>query len=104
MGIGSSAGVLAAFKDLLSHLPNGKDFVYVLVQHMDPSHPSMLVDILGKEMSIPVNLLVTAGESCQFLNGCLHLIKSEPEPGARHTVDYLFASIAEACAEQRKQH
>ena len=37
--------------------------------------------------------VVPAGESWHYLDGCLHMIKSDPEPGARHTVDYLFASI-----------
>ena len=47
VGIGASAGGLDAFIDLLSALPIDTGFAFVLIQHLDPHHDSMLVDILA---------------------------------------------------------
>ena len=57
VAIGSSAGGLAALKTLLPTLPQGEIFAYILVQHMDPSHPSMLVEILEKVTPLSVKFV-----------------------------------------------
>ena len=54
VGIGASAGGLDAFKKLLKAIPADSGMAYVLVQHLDPSHESMLVEILQKVTDIPV--------------------------------------------------
>ena len=54
VGIGASAGGLDAFKKLLKAIPENSGMAFVLVQHLDPSHESMLPDLLQKVTSIPV--------------------------------------------------
>ncbi len=54
VGIGASAGGLDAFKKLLKAIPDDSGMAYVLVQHLDPSHESMLVELLQKVTTIPV--------------------------------------------------
>ncbi len=54
VGIGASAGGLDAFKKLLKAIPEDSGMAYVLVQHLDPSHESMLVELLQKVTAIPV--------------------------------------------------
>ncbi|MFZ2492924.1 MAG: chemotaxis protein CheB [Thermoanaerobaculia bacterium] len=54
VGIGASAGGLEAFLDLLSALPSDTGLAFVLVQHLDPEHDSMLVSILAKATAMPV--------------------------------------------------
>jgi two-component system CheB/CheR fusion protein len=54
VGIGASAGGLDAFKKLLKAIPENSGMAYVLVQHLDPSHESLLVDLLQKVTNIPV--------------------------------------------------
>lgn len=54
VGIGASAGGLAAFKKLLGAIPENSGMAYVLVQHLDPSHESILPEILQKVTAIPV--------------------------------------------------
>src|SRR5688572_31000213 len=54
VGIGASAGGLDAFKKLLKSIPEDSDVAYVLVQHLDPKHESMLPELLQKVTSIPV--------------------------------------------------
>jgi two-component system CheB/CheR fusion protein len=54
VGIGASAGGLDAFKTLLKSIPEDSGMAYVLVQHLDPNHESMLPEILQKVTRIPV--------------------------------------------------
>ena len=54
VGIGASAGGLDAFKKLLKAIPEDSGMAYVLVQHLDPSHESLLVELLQKVTKIPV--------------------------------------------------
>ncbi|GAB4014989.1 chemotaxis protein CheB [Spirosoma migulaei] len=54
VGIGASAGGLAAFKKLLKAIPEQSGMAYVLVQHLAPTHESQLPELLQKVTSIPV--------------------------------------------------
>ncbi|MGO8697264.1 MAG: chemotaxis protein CheB [Limisphaerales bacterium] len=54
VGVGASAGGLAAFTAFLGHLPAETGLAYVLVQHLDPTRRSLLSEILGKTTTLPV--------------------------------------------------
>src|SRR5688572_25503366 len=54
VGIGASAGGLEAFRQLLGALPADTGMAYVLVQHLDPRHESILADLLSKTTRMPV--------------------------------------------------
>jgi two-component system CheB/CheR fusion protein len=54
VGIGASAGGLEAFKELLASLHADAGMAYVLVPHLDPSHQSVLTEILSRHTKIPV--------------------------------------------------
>ena len=54
VGIGASAGGLEAFTALLKALPPDTGMAFVLVQHMDPKHQSLLYQLLSKATSMPV--------------------------------------------------
>src|SRR5438094_8219495 len=54
VGIGASAGGLEAFSDLLHHLPEKTGMAFVLVQHLDPTHGSVLPEILARKKTISV--------------------------------------------------
>ncbi|MEP6518129.1 CheR family methyltransferase [Microcoleus vaginatus] len=55
VGIAASAGGLAAFTGLLSHLPIDTGMAFVLIQHLDPNHKSLLSEILARTTQMPVN-------------------------------------------------
>jgi two-component system, chemotaxis family, CheB/CheR fusion protein len=55
VGIGASAGGLEACTQLLRHLPSDSGMAFVLVQHLDPKHKSILSDLLAKATSMPVS-------------------------------------------------
>ncbi len=54
VGVGASAGGLAAFKKFLGSIPEDSGMAYVLVQHLDPKHESLLPELLQKATKIPV--------------------------------------------------
>ena len=54
VGVGASAGGLEAFKQLLEALPTDTGMAFVLVQHLAPSHPSALAEILSRATKMPV--------------------------------------------------
>ena len=54
VGIGASAGSLKQLQQLVTELPDNLDICCVIVQHLDPSAPTMLPDILAKHTSLPV--------------------------------------------------
>ncbi|MEP6750742.1 MAG: chemotaxis protein CheB, partial [Bacteroidota bacterium] len=54
VGIGASAGGLDAFKKLIKSIPEDSGMAYVLVQHLDPKHDSLLPELLQKVTKLPV--------------------------------------------------
>lgn len=54
VGIGASAGGLEAFTDLLKALPVNMGMGFVLIQHLDPTHASVLTDLLSKTTKMQV--------------------------------------------------
>src|SRR5712691_11412638 len=60
VGVGASAGGLEAFTQLLQALGAGTEMAYVLVQHLDPSHESVLTELLAKATEMPVRQVTDA--------------------------------------------
>jgi len=54
VGIGASAGGLDAFKKLLSAMPVDSGMAFVLIPHLDPTHESLMVELLAKQTAMPV--------------------------------------------------
>ena len=54
VGVGASAGGLAATTELLRHLGPSPELAVVVVHHLDPSHESSLVDIFARVTPLPV--------------------------------------------------
>ena len=71
VGIGASAGGLESFSELLARIPADTGMAYVFVQHLDPSHGSLLVEILSKRAGFPVE---EAREGVKILPDHLYVI------------------------------
>ena len=54
VAIGASAGGLEAVRTLLDALPAGIGMAFILVQHLDPTHKSLLVNLLAEHTSLNV--------------------------------------------------
>jgi len=55
VGVGASAGGLEALSALLAHLPVKTGMAFVLIQHLDPTHPSQLTDLMSRVTKMPVS-------------------------------------------------
>ncbi len=106
VGIGASAGGLEAFGELLKLIPVDTGMAFVLVQHLDSQHHSMLAEILAGMTKIPV-LTVTDGMEIEpdkvFVippNASMviredRLSLAAREPGLHLPIDIFFRSLAE---------
>lgn len=52
--IGASAGGVEAFKRFFEHMPPDSGMAFVLVPHLDPTHKSLMVELLAKETRMRV--------------------------------------------------
>jgi two-component system CheB/CheR fusion protein len=113
VGIGASAGGLAAFKTFLRHTPSDTGMAFVLVQHLDPHHKSLLVELLGAQSPIPVVAAtngVTIKPNCVFVippdatltikGDVLHVATPAPAREHRRPIDTFFRSLAEDWGER----
>lgn len=111
VGIGASAGGLAAFKKLLGAIPENSGMAYVLVQHLDPSHDSILPEILQKVTTIPVYeitedihlapdhiYIIPENKMLTSTDGVLQLSPRNKKT-LNLAIDLFFTSLAEVHAE-----
>src|ERR1022692_2011914 len=64
VGIGASAGGLAAFEAFFSAMPPVQDtnMAFVLIQHLSPDHKSALTELVGRYTRMPVEEVVDGVE------------------------------------------
>ena len=107
IGIGASAGGLEAIREMLSaaELPTG--MAYVIVQHLDPNHESMLAELLNRQTNLDVQqvsggekveadnvYIIPPGHGLELKNGVLTLTEFEQPRGLRRPIDDFFESMA----------
>jgi two-component system CheB/CheR fusion protein len=111
VGIGGSAGGLAAYKDLLDALSPRTGMAFVIVAHLLPDASSQLALILARHTKMKV-LVVIGGTAIQrnhvyvippnadllMEGGALKLIS--PRTGRNKQIDLFFGSLAEAMGAQ----
>jgi two-component system, chemotaxis family, CheB/CheR fusion protein len=113
VGIGASAGGLEAFTELLRYLPEKTGMAFVLVQHLDPTHDSVLQEILARSTKIPVKevkdgekiltdhvYVIPANANMIIEDGALRLVPRESVRSRNLPIDHFFRSLAESRGEQ----
>lgn len=108
VGIGASAGGLEAFTQLLTHLPPDTGMGFVLVQHLDPDHPSALSAILSRATSLPVSdirqnqrveadhvYVIPRDTDLRIEQGALKLQPRERKRLPHRPIDGFFESLAQ---------
>lgn len=54
MAIGASAGGMEAYTQLFPSLPSNTGMAFIVVQHLDPKHESLLPGLIGRMTQMPV--------------------------------------------------
>ena len=107
VGIGASAGGLAALEQFFTHVPVKSGLAYVVVQHLDPTATPLLVELLQRVTGMAVR---EAGEQMRVEPDCVYVIPPNTElsvtrgvlqlnqpaepRGLRLPVNVLFSSLA----------
>jgi len=107
VGLGASAGGLEAVTALLRELPTNTGMAYVLVQHLAPTHESMLSELLSRTTTMPVVeikdgmllkpdhfYVIPPNTNLGLLHGVLHLMSREDEKGQHLPIDFFLRSLA----------
>ncbi len=112
-GIGASAGGLEAFRRLLGALPKSTGMAFVLVQHLDPHHDSILAELLSEVTQMEVAevkgdvrvepnhvYVIPPSKGLVFVDGLLKLLPRGPSGAAHMPIDAFFKTLAEAQGSQ----
>jgi two-component system CheB/CheR fusion protein len=110
VGIGASAGGLAAFETFFSAMPAdiGSDMAFVLVQHLAPDYKSILSELVRRYtrmqvlevedgMMVKANCvyIIPPNRDMAYLNGTLQLLEPQAPRVRRLPIDFFFRSLAQ---------
>ena len=107
VGIGASAGGLAALKELLNHVPAGSGLALVVVVHLSPGHESQLAEVLQPHVPLPVEQVLSTtplkanhvyvippNANISAIDTHLRLTKLEERRQQRAPIDHFFRTLA----------
>jgi two-component system, chemotaxis family, CheB/CheR fusion protein len=113
VGIGASAGGLAAFEQLFTHMPPDSGMAFVVIQHLSSPHHSILPEIIQRFTAMPVVqvksgievepdwvYVIPPGSDLALQDGRLMLLKPETGRGGRLPIDRFFCSLAQVQGER----
>ena len=120
VGIGASAGGLAAFEAFFSAMPADKDtgMAFVLVQHPAPDHKSILSELVRRYTRMQVSevedgmavkpncaYIIPPNRDMAFLNGALQLLEpSAPRPASRPVIPLILPRLTlNSTADKNRQ-
>ena len=107
VGIGASAGGLEALTTMISALPTDLGISYVVIQHLSPTHRSMMVQLLGRETQLAVCevtdgmrpepdviYVAPASHNLLFRDGLFHLVPTVRDALPKPSANVFFSSLA----------
>ncbi len=108
VAIGASAGGIEALTDLMNHLPADTGMAFVLVQHLDPKHHSILTELLARKTAMSVTevsdgllvepnhvYVIPPNATMSISDHTLHLGPREESHGAHMSVDHFMRALAQ---------
>jgi len=108
IGIGSSAGGLEALEQFLVNIPPQSGLALVIVQHLDPTHKGIMVELLQRATSMKVIqvrdrlrvepdcvYVIAPNKDMSILHGMLHLLEPASPRGLRLPIDFFLRSLAQ---------
>ena len=113
VGIGASAGGLAALEEFFKNIPLKSGLAYLVVQHLDPTQKAMLAELLQRITPMPVReaengkliepdcvYVIPPNTELSINGGALHLDKPKEPRGMRLPINILFSSLARVQGER----
>ena len=113
VGLGASAGGLEAFEQFFAQLTPLSGMAFVLVSHLDPSHASILTEILQRSTRMPVVeakdqmqvrpdhvYVIPPNRDMAIFHGVLQLSVPEKPRGLRMPIDAFLRSLADDQGER----
>jgi two-component system CheB/CheR fusion protein len=113
VGIGASAGGLAALARFLEGMPSEPGMAIVIVMHLSPRHDSIVDRILQRSTSMPVTQVLEAlplqknhvyvispRKALSMNDGYLRLLDMERPRGKHVSIDFFFRTLAEVHRER----
>jgi two-component system, chemotaxis family, CheB/CheR fusion protein len=108
VGIGASAGGLDAFKSFFARMPHDSGMAFILIQHLNPSHKSILTELIARQTAMRVAeaedgmgvrpntiFIIPPDATLTIRGGVLHVTKPAPPRESRYPIDAFFNSLAE---------
>ena len=107
VGMGASAGGLEAYQKFFEHMPHDTGMAFVVVQHLDPRHATLMPELLGRttRMSVeqvrdetpvePDRVYVIPPNATLTIEGGVLRVRSPRGDALRMPIDGLFHSLAE---------
>jgi two-component system, chemotaxis family, CheB/CheR fusion protein len=113
VGIGASAGGLEALETLFSHMPHDSNIAFVIIQHLSPTHKSIMGSLLSKCTRMKVIEIkdgIKLESNCVYLNppdknaiiinSTLQLMTPVKTGSINLPIDCFFRSMAEDLGEK----
>src|SRR4030042_5298730 len=108
VGMGASAGGLEAFEAVFRNMPENPGMAFVLVPHLDPTHISILPQLVqkctkmqglqvGDGLKVLPNTvyIVPPNKDLGILHGTLQLVEPTESRAVRLPINYFFQSLAQ---------
>ena len=108
VGIGASAGGLEALELFLVNVPVDSGMAFVIIQHLDPTHKGIMVELLQRTTPMQVFqaedhtrvkpncvYVIPPNKDMSILHGFLYLLDPVMPRGLRLPIDFFFRSLAD---------
>jgi two-component system CheB/CheR fusion protein len=113
VGLGSSAGGLDALRRFFNSMASDSGMAFVLVQHLDPTHPSLIAELLGRctamsvmqvEADTPVEAnhvyCLPPGRYLSISGRTLRLTEPDEAGSVRMPIDFFLRSLGADARER----
>lgn len=108
VGLGASAGGQEAFEKFFAHMPADSGLAFVVIQHLDPTHKSILAELLQRYTSLKIwqvrdgmrvepncVYVIPPNRNLAILQGMLYLLEREASRGLHLPIDSFFRALAQ---------
>src|SRR3982750_2275399 len=113
VGLGASAGGVAALQQFFNDMPTDSTLAFVVVMHLSPEHESNLAGVIAQKTSMPVMqvrepvkvkpnhvYVIPPNHQLTFEDSTLHLVPPQQALGRRVTIDLFFRTLAQAYGQR----